>query len=63
MKRPISLYNPDKAVEAEYDALTREYHLCCVGVCTNVVGENGDKCVDHSAPPSLDRLPSNQRLF
>lgn len=63
MKRPISLFNPDKAAEAELDALTRDYNLCSVGICTNVVGEKGGKCVDHSAPPSPDRLPSNQRLF
>lgn len=62
MKRPVSLFNPDKAVEAELDALTREYHLCCVGGCIKIVGAAGDKCVDHAAPPT-ERLPANQHLF
>jgi hypothetical protein len=62
MKRPVSLFNPDAAVEAELEALTRDYEVCAYSTCINVVGKKGDKCIEHR-PRIVDRAPANQLLF
>jgi len=59
-KKP-ELWHPDAFKEAE-EQPEREYHVCIMNVCTNLVAAPGEKCAAHKAT-SLDRMPRNLLSF
>jgi len=61
MSRKPILWKPEQFKEAD-EQPEREYHVCCVGVCANLVAAPGEKCAPHKMK-SLDRMPRNLVSF
>jgi len=59
-KKP-ELWHPDQFKDRS-EELERQYHVCVMSVCTNLVAAPGEKCAAHQVK-SLDRMPRNLLSF